>query len=142
MTNNKTQDNLTSKFKNKQLHHTKPATAEEFGHYLSGLIDGDGYISKGQINICFNILDLPLAQYIVSRLGFGKIYKIKDKNAYRLDFNSYAEKKKFLDLINGKLRSTTKINQVNKLLNDPLFITRFPDLIDYKFNYSADLNNF
>ncbi len=142
MTNNKTQDNFTSKLKNKQLNHTKPETDEEFGHYLAGLIDGDGYISKGQIKICFNILDLPLAEYIVSRLGCGIIYKIKDKNAYSLQFHKYSEKKKILDLINGKLRGTIKINQVTKLLNYPLFITRFPDLIDYKFNYSTDLNNF
>jgi len=142
MKNNKIQDHLTSKLKKQQLKHKKPATNEEFGHYLAGLIDGDGYINKHIISIVFNILDLQLAKYLVSRLGFGKIYKIKDKNAYRLEFHSYAGKKKILDLINGKLRGTIKINQVKNLLQDTLFITKFPDLIDYKFNYSSDLNNF
>jgi len=79
MKNNKHNNDLISKLKNNKLKHIKPVTDEEFGHYLAGLIDGDGYINNYVIDICFYILDLPLAQYLVSRLGggFEKLLRLK-----------------------------------------------------------------
>lgn len=55
-----------------------PQIDDEFGHYLAGLMDGDGYFGPS-IRLCFNIQDIPLANYIKKRLGFGKIYEIKGK---------------------------------------------------------------
>jgi hypothetical protein len=68
---------------------------------LAGLIDGDGYIDKDTIKITFYILDLPLAIYLTKVLGFGSIYKVKDKNAYDLRINSIIGFMKILKLING-----------------------------------------
>ena len=57
--------------------HLKPLNDEQFGHYLAGLIDGDGHFSKTpQLVIAFNELDASLAYFIKSRLGFGNIYKV------------------------------------------------------------------
>lgn len=61
--------------------HLKPQTDEEFGHYLAGLIDGDGSFGERRLNIVFNKLDASLAYYIKGRLGHGTVRKIKDKNA-------------------------------------------------------------
>ena len=63
--------------------HLKPLNDEQLGHYLAGLIDGDGHFSsKQQLIIVFHILDVSLAYYIKARLGFGNVKKIKDKNIY------------------------------------------------------------
>jgi LAGLIDADG-like domain len=105
----------------KKFKHLKPTSDEELGHYLAGLLDGDGYIGNNKISICFYILDLKLAQYLVKRLGFGKIDKVKDKNAYNLNIYKLIERKRILDLVNGKLRGENKIKQVQKLLKETNF---------------------
>jgi len=42
--------------------HTKPVTDEQFGEYLAGLIEGDGWITTSQpnISIAFHINDAPV----------------------------------------------------------------------------------
>ena len=49
--------------------HLKPVNDIEFGHYLAGLIDGDGSFSKYSASIVFSELDASLAYYIKERLG-------------------------------------------------------------------------
>jgi LAGLIDADG endonuclease len=99
--------------------HLKPLNDEEFGHYLAGLIDGDGHFSKGQqLVIAFHILDAPLAYYIKERLGFGNVKKIKDKDCFILVLSSKKGLIKVINLINGKIRTENKFNQiVNNILN-------------------------
>jgi len=65
--------------------HLKSLNDEQFGHYLAGLIDGNGHFSsKQQLVIVFSSPDVSLAYYIKKTLGYGHINKIKDKNAYLL----------------------------------------------------------
>ena len=60
--------------------HSKPLSDNDFGHYLAGLIDGDGHFSKApQLVIVFNKLDASLPYFIKSRIGYGNIYKVKKK---------------------------------------------------------------
>src|SRR5436190_1132191 len=60
--------------------HLKPANDNQFGHYLAGLIDGDGHFSKQQqLVIVFNSLDVSLAYYIKKQIGFGNMRKVKNK---------------------------------------------------------------
>ena len=64
--------------------HLKPDADDQFGHYLAGLIDGDGHFSNKQhLVLVFNSLDVSLAYYIKKRLGFGNVKKVKNKNADR-----------------------------------------------------------
>lgn len=49
--------------------------------------------------------------------------------------------KKVLDLINGKLRSESKLDQINRLLKNSKFKNKFIDYIDFKLNLSNDFNN-
>jgi hypothetical protein len=102
---------------------TKPVKDNDFGHYLAGLIEGDGHFSKTpQIVIVFNFQDASLAYYIKGRVGFGNIYKVKHKKAVILVISKLAGIKKVLNLINGKIRSQIKIDQINNnILIHPYF---------------------
>lgn len=89
--------------------HLKPITENEFGHYLAGLIDGDGHFSKTpQLVIVFNELDASLAYYIKGQVGYGNVYKVKNKKAILLVIASQAGIVKVLTLIKGKIRSQKK----------------------------------
>ena len=58
---------------------------ESFGHYLAGLIDADGHISNiKHIVIAFNSRDLKDALKLRQKIGFGKVRKVKNKNAVNL----------------------------------------------------------
>jgi hypothetical protein len=67
--------------------HKKPETEEEFGYYLAGLIEGDGYIGGRRIEIAFHIDDVSSAYYfdIYHLLNASKwINYIKWRKAYRI----------------------------------------------------------
>lgn len=122
--------------------HLKPMSDNQFGHYLSGLIDGDGHFSsQQQLVIVFSSSDVSLAYYIKKRLGYGQVKKVKDKNAYLLIIINKEGLKKVINLINGKLRTINKYNQViNNILNH----FRYSDLkesIVFQINSTNDFNN-
>ena len=119
--------------------HSKPLIDTDFGHYLAGLIDGDGHFSKTpQLVIVFNQSDAFLAYYIKSKLGYGNIYKVKNKKAVILVISKYAGIYKVLELINGKVRSNKKLNQINNnILSNPKF-NKFPP---FNKNNDENLNN-
>ena len=93
--------------------HQKPLNDTQFGYYLAGLIDGDGHFDcNPHLRICFNSNDIALAYYLKTRIGFGNVYKVKNKNAVILVISKRAGLNKVLDLINGKLRKLTKVDQI------------------------------
>lgn len=103
--------------------HLKPITDNDFGHYLAGLIDGVGHLSKlPQIIIVFNSRDASLAYFIKSRIGFGNVYKVKQKKAIILVIAKLVGIATVLKLVSGKIRSQIKINQINNnILIHPYF---------------------
>ena len=119
--------------------HSKPLTDNEFGHYLAGLIDGDGHFSKTpQLVIVFNQLDASLAYFIKGQIGYGNIYKVKNKEAVILVVSKGEGIRRVIKLINGKIRSDNKLNQINKnILSNP----RFKDLPLISKNKDSNLNN-
>lgn len=117
--------------------HMKPKSNLQFAHYLAGLIDGDGHISIQGIQITFNILDVALAEYIKKRLGYGNIYKIKDKNAVDFSIRTYEGILKVIKLINGKIRKQSKFNQIERIVK----IKNLP-FKSIKLNKSDNLNNY
>jgi len=122
--------------------HLKPKHDIDFGHYLAGLIDGDGHFSKAlQLVLVFNELDVSLAYYIKSKLGYGNIYKVKNKKAIILVVSNRSGLLKILNLINGKLRSKNKLNQINNniLVNDYFKKCAFTD---FRLNDDINLNNY
>ena len=119
--------------------HFKPLNDEQFGHYLAGLIDGDGHFSKTpQLVIAFNELDASLAYFIKSRLGYGNIYKVKNKKAIILVVGKRAGIFKVLELINGKIRSQQKLDQIKNNILSNLYFNNF---INFIINSNLDLNN-
>lgn len=122
--------------------HLKPSSEKELGHYLAGLIDGDGHFSsKLQLVIVFNSFDVQLAYYLKSKIGFGNVRKVANKNAHFLIISNKEGLEKVIKLINGKIRTESKFNQIkNNILNHYRF-TDFAKLIDFKLNTSLDLEN-
>ena len=77
-------------FKQIQIHrpkHQYPKNDVEWGDFLSGLIDGDGWISRKEdqpkICICFHEKDVSLAYKIKEFIGYGTVSKYKGKRAFK-----------------------------------------------------------
>jgi len=89
----------------------------KFEYYLTGIFEGSDniYINKYNINILFNLYDLPLVLKIQDNLGEGKITRERGKNAYKLTIN----RKKMIDILNGKIR-TSKYDILIDLNKTPL----------------------
>ena len=118
----------------------KPLNNEQLGHYLAGLIDGDGHFSKAQqLVIVFSSPDAFLAYYLKEKLGNCNVKKVKDKNAYLLIVSKKEGILNVLNLINDKLRSENRFNQViNNILNHD----RYKDInIHFTMNLTDDFNN-
>lgn len=102
--------------------HKTNLTENEFGFFLAGLIEGDGWFGKKELHIIFAENDISLAYLIKKRIGHGNVYKIKNKNAVRYICKNAAGLSYILFLINGKLVSKPKYEQL------------------LKHNYSIDFN--
>jgi hypothetical protein len=120
--------------------HLKPINNEQLGHYLAGLIDGDGHFSKSQqLVIVFSSPDAFLAYFLKEKLGYGNVKKVKDKNAYLLIISNKEGMLNVLNLINGKLRTEHRFNQVvSNILNH----IRYKDKnINFSMNSSNNFDN-
>lgn len=102
--------------------HKNNFTDEEFGYFLAGLIEGDGWFGKKELHIIFSEKDTSLAYFIKKQIGHGNVYKIKDKNAVRYICKNTNGLFIILSLINGKFVSNYKYQQL------------------IKHNYSEDFN--
>ena len=94
--------------------HKSNLTDTEFGYFLAGLIEGDGWFGKKQLFILFAGNNISLAYYIKKRVGHGNVYKIRNKKAVRYICKSTAGLSYVLFLINGKLVSKPKYEQLLK----------------------------
>ena len=132
-------NNSNEKIKKISIHvptHLKPLNNDQFGYYLAGLIDGDGHFTKNlNLIITFSILDVPLAYYIKSYIGYGNVKKIKNKNAYIYILTHKKGIEKVLLLINGKIRSESKYNQIKDTI-----LIKFPHLLFFK-SFDNNLHN-
>ena len=138
-----TSETIRNNTENISIHvptHLKPLNDEQFGHYLAGLIDGDGHFSsKQQLVVVFSSPDVQLAYYIKKIIGFGHVKKVKDKNAYLYIISNKEGIIRTINLINGKLRTFNKFNQViNNILAHPKYQE---ENLEFKINDSNDFNN-
>jgi hypothetical protein len=91
----------------------KPSSDDEFGSYLAGLIEGDGHFGVfNQIVISFHLKDIRLAYWIKSMIGYGKVRLVPGKQAVSFYVGNRLGVLKVLNLINGKLRTSYKYNQL------------------------------
>ena len=138
--------NNTENIKNISIHvpnHLKPLNNEQFGHYLAGLIDGKGNFNNQQhLVIVFSSPDAQLAFYIKKVIGFGHVIKVKDKNAYVYYISNKEGILKTINLINNKLRTINKYNQViNHILQSRKRTSTSHENISFEINKSKDFNN-
>lgn len=104
-------------------------TDNEFGYFLAGLIEGDGWFGYKQLYIIFAEDDTSLAYYIKKRVGHGNVYKIKDKKAVRYICKNKNGLLIILSLINGKFLSNPKYDQLIKHnYNEEFNLTILPPL--------------
>ncbi len=109
--------------------HKANCTDQDFAHFLAGLIEGDGWFGYKQLHIIFSKEDTSLAYYIKKKIGHGNVYKIKDKKAVRYICKSAKGLFVILSLINGKLVSNCKYDQLVKHnYTEHLNITLLPPL--------------
>jgi len=121
-------NNTYSKYTNLPLisehvpEHKSNLTQNEFGFFLAGLIEKDGWFGKKQLHIIFAEEDVSLAYYIKKQIAYGNVYKIKHLKAVRYICKNTNGLSTILSLINGKLVSDYKYKQL------------------IKHNYSEDFN--
>ncbi len=120
-THNVTQSNvLPDDIQNKRNLHA-------MGHYLAGLIEGDGYIGvynsnpkikayRPKILIVFNINDKPLAEKLSSMLNVGKVLDKSNAGHVLLQILAKQEVLNIINLINGKMR-TPKIEALHRAIS-------------------------
>ena len=94
--------------------HKSNITDNDFGYFLAGLIEGDGWFGKRELHIIFADNDISLAYFIKKRIGYGNVYKIKNKKAVRYICKNQKGLSIILSLINGKLVSKYKYEQLVK----------------------------
>jgi hypothetical protein len=100
-------------------------TENTLGHYLAGLIDGDGHFSTmGHIVISFNLRDKRDAYSIRSLLGYGKVRPVKDKNAVNLIISNKTGVKHVAALVRDKLKHPVRISQYNTRIYELGFSSR------------------
>jgi hypothetical protein len=120
--------------------HLKPLNDEQLGHYLAGLIDGDGHFSKiPQLVIVFSSTDAFLAYYLKKKLVYANVKKVKNKNAYLLVVSKKEGLLKVINLINGKIRLEHRFDQIiNNIINND----KHKDInINFTLNTSNDFSN-
>lgn len=120
--------------------HSIPFNDEQLGHYLAGLIDGDGHFSKlKQLIIVFSAPDAFLAYNLKTRIGYGNVRKVNNKGAYILVISNKAGILKILHLINGKIRTNSKHNQIIGSVLKDSYVKEFNNI--FLLNKSDDFNN-
>ena len=111
--------------------HKSNLNDDEFGYFLAGLIEGDGWFGKKQLHIIFSESDTSLAYYIKKRIGYGNVYKIKNKKAVRYICKHSEGLTNIISLINGKFLSKFKYEQLIKHnYNEDFNIKILPPLLE------------
>ena len=113
-------------------------------HYLIDLINGDGYFnSKQQLIIVFNLLNISLIYYLKKEIDYNSVHKVKvkNKNSIILVIAAIKDIKKIINLINDKLRSNNKFNQISKNILSHIKFKNFNYIITLNLNINNDLHN-
>lgn len=97
-----------------------------FSYFLAGIIDGDGHFSKiPQLVICFSLNDQSVAYFLKSKIGYGTVRKVKEKNAVTFVISHPKGLSIVKNLVAGKLQHLNKIEQYNTRLNSLPFFDLF-----------------
>lgn len=92
----------------------KNLSEKDLGYFMAGLIEADGWFGNKQLHIIFSEKDTPLAYSLKKRIGYGNVYKIKNKKAVRYICKHSIGLSYILSIINGKFVSNRKYDQLIK----------------------------
>ena len=96
----------------------KPCNIVDFGFFLAGLIDSDGYFSKiPQLVVCFHEKEMHIPYYLKKRLGYGIVCKVKNKKAVYFIMAHSLGLEKVCAVVHNKLQHKDKIIQYNTRLH-------------------------
>jgi len=99
------------------------------GHYLAGLIEGDGFFSpKGELSIAFHRKDRIAMENLIQALDAGVLSDLKKEQTSKLRFNG-KHLEKVIKLVNGKLVGTAKVSQLTDRCAEKfkIMVTAFND---------------
>ncbi len=88
--------------------------SNDLGYYLTGLIEGNGYFNEKSLQIIFHEKDIVLINNLRKLIGYGKIYKIKNKKTLKFSITNKEGIEKVINLCNGKFVGPQKLNQLKK----------------------------
>ena len=91
-----------------------------------------------QLVIAFHALDAPLAYYVKSRLNHGSVRAVKGKQAYTFVISSRQGIDAVLSLVNGKLRTKHRYDQVMNNILAPRLSRGAPE-VSAPFRINTDL---
>jgi hypothetical protein len=95
----------------------KDFTTIEFGSYLAGLWEADGFYGKDHIIvIAFSELDLQFAHLLCDVFRHGNVYLVKNKRACVWSITNKEGVIKFLKLIDGNIRIPSKLQQIVSII--------------------------
>ena len=96
---------------------TKPRNIVDFGFFLAGLIDSDGYFSKiPQLVVWFHEKEIHIPYYLKKKLGYGIVSRVKNKKAVKFIMAHPLGLEKVCSLVYNKLQHYDKIMQYNTRL--------------------------
>lgn len=113
--NESSSETLRENLKILSIHHPKfkkPSSDKDFGYYLAGFIEANGHFNNNQLIIYFHENNISLAYFFKSYIKFGHIKKIKNNTTIIYTISHKFGILKILNLINGKMRTHLKQNQI------------------------------
>lgn len=93
--------------------HKFPNNIYDFGHYLAGLSEANGYLSSVYYQLTFHKADIQTAYKIKSFIGFGSIKPILNTQTYYYRVTHKLGLLKIVHLLNGKLRTPLWISSLS-----------------------------
>ena len=92
-------------------------TNDEKGHYLAGLIEGDGCFGSECLSIAFNQTNRLMAENIAFNFPSSTIYDRTEPGATKCNLTICGDSlNKAIDLVNGCLVGDAKVNQLMTLV--------------------------
>jgi len=89
----------------------------------------------------FNSLDIQSAYYIREQIGHGNVRKVKNKNAVLIVVASKKGIERIINLINNKIRTTSKFGQINNNILASSQYLEYSKTITLSLNTSNNLEN-
>lgn len=115
--------------------HKFPDNDKDFGFYLAGLSESDGYLCSTYYQITFHKVDIQTAFKLKSYLGYGSVKLIKDTNAYYFRVSHKEGLVKIATLLNGKLRTTKWLGYIAKFIPDSELLPLLDNNVSLLDNY-------